>query len=200
MPMTAVERRGPEYAFPIGRKGPGRADLITLISASSHRHGRIAAYASESKASGLNSGAYRWSPRRAVGWSNGEGTRRWPPAGPGEPRLAGVAPGRDPQRSFRGGAHGRPDRERWTKRVADFEASDLTQREFASERGISFSNLRNWIYRLRKLCWWARGRRYSPTRGSEANGHRCLAQPEQGRIRREQLSPSSLRFDFEQNV
>jgi len=42
------------------------------------------------------------------------------------------------------------DRERWTKLVADFEASDLTQREFASGRGISFSNLRNWIYRLRK--------------------------------------------------
>jgi transposase len=42
------------------------------------------------------------------------------------------------------------DRERWTKLVADFEASDLTQREFASERGISFSNLRDWIYRLRK--------------------------------------------------
>ncbi len=42
------------------------------------------------------------------------------------------------------------DRERWTKLVADFEASDLTQQEFASERGISFSNLRNWIYRLRK--------------------------------------------------
>jgi transposase len=42
------------------------------------------------------------------------------------------------------------DRERWTKLVADFEGSDLTQREFASERGISFSNLRNWIYRLRK--------------------------------------------------
>ena len=42
------------------------------------------------------------------------------------------------------------DRERWAKLVADFEASDLTQREFASERGISFSNLRNWIYRLRK--------------------------------------------------
>ncbi len=42
------------------------------------------------------------------------------------------------------------DRERWTKLVADFETSDLTQREFASERGISFSNLRNWIYRLRK--------------------------------------------------
>ena len=42
------------------------------------------------------------------------------------------------------------DRTRWTKLVADFESSDLTQREFATERGVSFSNLRNWIYRLRK--------------------------------------------------
>lgn len=42
------------------------------------------------------------------------------------------------------------ERERWTKLVADFETCELTQREFASERGISFSNLRNWIYRLRK--------------------------------------------------
>jgi hypothetical protein len=42
------------------------------------------------------------------------------------------------------------EQERWKKLVADFEAGDLTQREFASERGISFSNLRNWIYRLRK--------------------------------------------------
>ena len=42
------------------------------------------------------------------------------------------------------------DREHWTKLVADFETSELTQREFASERGISFSNLRNWLYRLRK--------------------------------------------------
>jgi transposase len=42
------------------------------------------------------------------------------------------------------------DRTRWTKLVADFETSDLTQREFATERGISFSNLRNWIYKLRK--------------------------------------------------
>jgi transposase len=39
---------------------------------------------------------------------------------------------------------------RWTKLVADFESSDLTQREFANERGVSFSNLRNWIYKLRK--------------------------------------------------
>ncbi len=42
------------------------------------------------------------------------------------------------------------DRERWTKLVADYEASELTQREFATERGVSFSNLRNWIYRLRQ--------------------------------------------------
>ncbi|HTP27916.1 MAG TPA: IS66 family insertion sequence element accessory protein TnpB [Anaeromyxobacteraceae bacterium] len=42
------------------------------------------------------------------------------------------------------------DRERWTRLVADFESSDLSQREFANERGISFSNLRYWIYRLRK--------------------------------------------------
>ncbi len=42
------------------------------------------------------------------------------------------------------------ERDRWTKLVADYEAGDLTQREFATERGISFSNLRNWIYKLRK--------------------------------------------------
>jgi transposase len=42
------------------------------------------------------------------------------------------------------------DKTRWTKLVADYESSELTQREFASERGLSFSNLRNWIYRLRK--------------------------------------------------
>ena len=42
------------------------------------------------------------------------------------------------------------DRSRWTKLVADYESGDLTQREFATERGISLSNLRYWIYRLRK--------------------------------------------------
>ena len=35
------------------------------------------------------------------------------------------------------------DVERWKKLVAEFEASDPTRRTFASERGISFSNLRN---------------------------------------------------------
>ena len=42
------------------------------------------------------------------------------------------------------------ERVRWVKLVADFESSDLTQREFASERGVSFSNLRNWTFELRK--------------------------------------------------
>jgi hypothetical protein len=42
------------------------------------------------------------------------------------------------------------DRARWTKLVADFESADLSQREFAQERGIPLSNLRYWIYRLRK--------------------------------------------------
>src|SRR6266511_1345153 len=42
------------------------------------------------------------------------------------------------------------DRARWTKLVADYESADLSQREFAQERGISLSKLRYWIYRLRK--------------------------------------------------
>jgi len=42
------------------------------------------------------------------------------------------------------------DKAEWTKLVADFEASDLSQREFARERMVSLSNLRYWIYRLRK--------------------------------------------------
>ena len=42
------------------------------------------------------------------------------------------------------------DKTRWKRLVADFEVSDLSQREFATERGISLSNLRYWIYRLRK--------------------------------------------------
>ena len=41
------------------------------------------------------------------------------------------------------------ERARWTKVVEDFEASSLTQKEFAQERGISYSTLRNWVYRLR---------------------------------------------------
>jgi hypothetical protein len=42
------------------------------------------------------------------------------------------------------------ERARWTKLVADFESADLSQREFAQERGLPISNLRYWIYRLRK--------------------------------------------------
>ena len=42
------------------------------------------------------------------------------------------------------------ERARWTKLVADFESADLSQREFAQERGLPIGNLRYWIYRLRK--------------------------------------------------
>ena len=42
------------------------------------------------------------------------------------------------------------NRARWTKLVADFESCDLSQREFAEERGLSLSNLRYWLYLLRK--------------------------------------------------
>ena len=34
--------------------------------------------------------------------------------------------------------------------MADFESAYLSQREFAQERGISLSNLRYWVYKLRK--------------------------------------------------
>ncbi len=51
---------------------------------------------------------------------------------------------------------------RWKKLVADYEASELTQREFASERGVSFSNLRNWIYELRDKEGLHRAARVQP--------------------------------------
>ncbi len=71
------------------------------------------------------------------------------------------------------------DRTRWTKLVADYEASELTQREFASERGISFSNLRNWIYRLRKesrplVPEPAKVSGQAPERGAAGGGSRLL--------------------------
>lgn len=42
------------------------------------------------------------------------------------------------------------NKSRWTKLVADFESSDLSQRQFAQDRGVPLSNLRYWLYRLRK--------------------------------------------------
>jgi len=71
------------------------------------------------------------------------------------------------------------ERTRWTKLVADYEASELTQREFASERGISFSNLRNWIYRLRKesrplVPEPAKVSGQAPERGTAGEGSRLL--------------------------
>lgn len=71
------------------------------------------------------------------------------------------------------------DRARWTKLVADFESADLSQREFAQERGISLSNLRYWIYRLRKesrpLVTEAAGRSdQAPDRATAPEGSRLV--------------------------
>jgi hypothetical protein len=71
------------------------------------------------------------------------------------------------------------DRARWTKLVADFESADLSQREFAQERGISLSNLRYWIYRLRKesrpLVTGAAGRSDQvPERAAAPEGSRLV--------------------------
>ncbi len=37
----------------------------------------------------------------------------------------------------------------WTKVVADFELSELSQRAYAEQKKIELSNLRYWIYKLR---------------------------------------------------
>ena len=71
------------------------------------------------------------------------------------------------------------ERGRWTRLVAVFEASDLTQREFASERGISFSKLRNWIYRFRKesrplVAEGTEHSRQGPEQPSGAEGSRLV--------------------------
>jgi transposase len=71
------------------------------------------------------------------------------------------------------------DRGRWAKLVADFESSDLTQREFATERGVSFSNLRNWIYKLRKearplVSEEAKEPRQEPAQPARNGGSRLL--------------------------
>jgi len=42
------------------------------------------------------------------------------------------------------------DKAQWTRLVAGWESSDLTQREYAQERGITVHALRYWLYRLRK--------------------------------------------------
>jgi hypothetical protein len=71
------------------------------------------------------------------------------------------------------------DRERWRKLVADFESCDLTQREFANERGVSFTNLRYWIYRLRKesrplVTEPAKSSDQAPAKGTAPEGSRLL--------------------------
>ena len=40
-------------------------------------------------------------------------------------------------------------KDRWSRLVSDWESTDLSQPEFARERGISVHALRYWLYRLR---------------------------------------------------
>lgn len=70
------------------------------------------------------------------------------------------------------------ERPRWTKLGGDYETNELTQRQWASERGVSFSNLRTGaIGRAESLprssrIW--RRRLVNPGRGSAAGGSRLL--------------------------
>jgi hypothetical protein len=71
------------------------------------------------------------------------------------------------------------DRARWTKLVADYESADLSQREFAQERGLSLSNLRYWIYTLRKqsrplVTEAAERSDQAPDRGAAPEGSRLV--------------------------
>lgn len=38
----------------------------------------------------------------------------------------------------------------WERAVREFEASELTHREFARKKGVGIGTLRSWIYRLRR--------------------------------------------------
>ncbi len=42
------------------------------------------------------------------------------------------------------------DKVRWSRLISDWESTDLSQPEFARERGISVHSLRYWLYRLRR--------------------------------------------------
>jgi transposase len=105
------------------------------------------------------------------------------------------------------------DRARWTRLVADFESADLSQREFAQERGVPLSNLRYWIYRLRKesrpLVTEAPERSdQGPARGAAPDGSRLLPvrvvasaapkarQPDDGGALLELTLPSGARLRF----
>lgn len=45
--------------------------------------------------------------------------------------------------------------EEWFQVAEEFEASDLTQKEFSARRGVRLSTLQSWVYRRRRerpLC------------------------------------------------
>jgi DNA-binding transcriptional regulator YiaG len=44
----------------------------------------------------------------------------------------------------------RAEKPEWLRIAEDFEASELTQREFAGRRGLRLSTLQSWVYRRRR--------------------------------------------------
>ncbi len=45
------------------------------------------------------------------------------------------------------------DKVRWSRLVSDWESTDLSQPEFARERGVSVHAFRYWLYRLRSRTY-----------------------------------------------
>ncbi|WP_418764537.1 IS66 family insertion sequence element accessory protein TnpA [Myxococcus xanthus] len=43
------------------------------------------------------------------------------------------------------------EKQEWFRVAEAFEASGLTQKEFASQRGVRLSTLQSWVYRRRRL-------------------------------------------------
>ena len=99
------------------------------------------------------------------------------------------------------------DRSRWTRLVADFESADLSQREFAQERGISLSNLRYWIYKLRKesrplVTQEPERSDQAPEQAAAAGGSRLLpvrvvaSAPKARRAKAEVLAPDDVLLEL----
>ena len=45
----------------------------------------------------------------------------------------------------------RSEKPEWVRVAEEYEASGLTQREFAERRGMTLSTLQSWVYRRRRL-------------------------------------------------
>ncbi|WP_141329159.1 IS66 family insertion sequence element accessory protein TnpB [Myxococcus sp. AB025B] len=77
----------------------------------------------------------------------------------------------------------------WARVAEAFEASGLTQQEFASQRGLRLSTLQSWVYRCRRQ----RARKGEPVRllPVEVAG---VAQPSAALLEVEMASGARLRF------